>query len=121
MRRKSKSFDKNDEKLAQRNETRLKSIRSRTPCSVSLAQQWCSVTYHRYQQATKQALTPKGQQPSLPTCFLGGAAAGAGFWGVWYPLETIKTRMQVSRPAGSLGWLEISKTEAGEGHIAFLL
>ena len=47
-------------------------------------------------QGTKQAFTKKGEQPSLPTCFAGGAAAGAGFWGVWYPLETLKTRMQVS-------------------------
>ena len=47
-------------------------------------------------QGTKQAFTKKGEQPSLPTCFAGGAAAGAGFWGAWYPLETLKTRMQVS-------------------------
>lgn len=49
-------------------------------------------------QGTKQAFTKKGEQPTLATCFAGGAAAGAGFWGAWYPLETLKTRMQVSRP-----------------------
>ncbi|CAM9837183.1 unnamed protein product, partial [Phaeothamnion confervicola] len=34
------------------------------------------------------------EQPTLPTCFVAGGAAGFGFWGVFYPLETIKTRMQ---------------------------
>lgn len=71
---------------------------------------------HQCQQATKQWFTDEGQQPTLTTCFLGGAAAGAGFWGVWYPLETIKTRMQVSRPACPFGWPERFKTEEGEGY-----
>lgn len=43
---------------------------------------------------TKKALTKPGEVPSLGKCFLAGASAGAGFWGVYYPLETIKTRMQ---------------------------
>lgn len=48
-------------------------------------------------QGTKQTLTKPGQEPSLPTCFVAGAAAGAGYWGLFYPLDTIKTRMQVGR------------------------
>ena len=42
----------------------------------------------------KRALTPAGERPSRGTLMLGGAAAGFGFWGVFYPLELIKTRMQ---------------------------
>lgn len=44
---------------------------------------------------SKVALTKKGEKPSLPVCFVAGASAGAGFWGVFYPLETIKSRIQV--------------------------
>lgn len=43
----------------------------------------------------KVALTKKGEQPSLPVCFLAGSSAGVGFWGLFYPLEIIKSRMQV--------------------------
>jgi len=32
--------------------------------------------------------------PPLYICFIAGAVAGVSFWGPWYPLETIKTRMQ---------------------------
>ncbi|CAM9388823.1 unnamed protein product, partial [Discosporangium mesarthrocarpum] len=42
----------------------------------------------------KRSLTKAGEQSSLPACFVAGGSAGAGFWGVWYPFETIKTRMQ---------------------------
>jgi len=32
--------------------------------------------------------------PPLYICFLAGGIAGFSFWGIWYPLEVIKTRMQ---------------------------
>ena len=52
-------------------------------------------------EATKQFLTPttpdlKYQaKPSLFACFIAGGVGGFSFWGTFYPLETIKTRLQV--------------------------
>ncbi|KAL6052491.1 Carrier protein YMC2 [Balamuthia mandrillaris] len=44
---------------------------------------------------TKRGLTPPDQKlPSLSACFVAGGAAGFAFWGVFFPLDTIKTRMQ---------------------------
>eukprot|EP00164_Ancoracysta_twista_P006506 GFYU01009063.1.p1 GENE.GFYU01009063.1~~GFYU01009063.1.p1 ORF type:complete len:298 (-),score=82.20 GFYU01009063.1:201-1094(-) len=42
----------------------------------------------------KQVMTPPGEKPSTQVMFLSGAAAGFAFWGLNYPLELIKTRMQ---------------------------
>ena len=36
-----------------------------------------------------------GSDLKLYQMFLGGAAAGFGFWGFLYPLDVIKSRMQV--------------------------
>ncbi|CAM9633417.1 unnamed protein product, partial [Scytosiphon promiscuus] len=58
----------------------------------------CFGAYFFCFEGTKQALTKPGEQPTLLTCFAGGAAAGAGFWGFWYPLESIKTKMQGDHP-----------------------
>ncbi|CAM9114948.1 unnamed protein product [Chrysoparadoxa australica] len=49
-------------------------------------------------EATKKAFTKEGETPSLPVCFLAGGSAGFAFWGLLYPLETIKTRMQGDNP-----------------------
>jgi len=54
----------------------------------------CFASYFCAFEAVKKALTPKGQRPSLTTTFLAGGAAGFAFWGMWYPLDIIKTRMQ---------------------------
>jgi len=45
-------------------------------------------------EAVKRSLTPQGQLPTLTTCFLAGGAGGFGFWGLVYPIELIKTRLQ---------------------------
>jgi len=37
---------------------------------------------------------PKNEKLPLYVAFLAGGAAGFGFWGFWYPLDIIKTRMQ---------------------------
>lgn len=55
----------------------------------------CFGGYFAAFEATKKVLTPEGQMASLATCFVAGGAAGFGFWGLMYPFETIKTRMQV--------------------------
>lgn len=74
-------------------------------------------------EGTKQALTKPGQEPSLPVCFVGGAAAGAGYWGLFYPLDTIKTRMQSDHvdPAKRRysGLLDCAKNTSGGGVKAF--
>jgi len=54
----------------------------------------CFASYFFAFECVKQTLTPKGVKPSLLTAFLAGGAAGFGFWGFWYPLDIIKTRMQ---------------------------
>ncbi|CAM9692395.1 unnamed protein product [Laminaria digitata] len=83
----------------------------------------CFGAYFFCFEGTKKALTKPGEQPSLPVCFTGGASAGAGFWGVWYPLETIKTRMQGDHvdPAKRIysGILDCAKKTAAEGYKAF--
>jgi len=33
--------------------------------------------------------------PPLYICIISGGLAGFSFWGIWYPLEVVKTRMQV--------------------------
>eukprot|EP00953_Heterococcus_sp_UTEX-ZZ885_P019691 10991-Heterococcus_DN1.PRE.3 len=58
----------------------------------------CFGAYFFSFEATKAALTPVGAEPTLGTCFVAGGAAGFGFWGLWYPLETIKTRIQSDHP-----------------------
>jgi len=68
----------------------------------------------------RQLLTPPGQQSSLWACFLAGGVGGFGFWGVVYPLEIIKTRMQTdaSEPEKRRykGWMDCwRKTYAEEG------
>lgn len=45
-------------------------------------------------EAMKHFLTEPGQKPTLLTTCISGGAGGFGFWGILYPLETIKTRMQ---------------------------
>jgi len=52
-------------------------------------------------EAVKRMLTPTGQVPTLTTCFFAGAAAGFGFWGLVYPLELVKTRLQNDSPVES--------------------
>lgn len=42
----------------------------------------------------RRALTPPGEKPTLWASFVGGSAAGLGFWASVYPLELIKSRMQ---------------------------
>lgn len=63
-------------------------------CSLSLSS---SLPYFPFptKKTVTQALTKKGEQPSLPICFVAGASAGAAYWGPFYPLEAIKSRMQV--------------------------
>jgi solute carrier family 25 carnitine/acylcarnitine transporter 20/29 len=45
-------------------------------------------------EAGKKWLTPEGQTPSLFTTFVAGGLGGFGFWGVVYPLDLIKSRIQ---------------------------
>jgi len=54
----------------------------------------CFALYFYFYELVKQNLTPKGQMPTLLTCFLSGGAAGFGFWALVYPTDIIKTRMQ---------------------------
>jgi len=54
----------------------------------------CFASYFYSYEAVKHKLTPKGEKPTLTASFLAGGAAGFGFWGLWYPLDIIKTRMQ---------------------------
>ncbi|CAM9474788.1 unnamed protein product, partial [Hapterophycus canaliculatus] len=83
----------------------------------------CFGAYFFCFEGTKQYFTKPGELPTLPVCFAGGAAAGAGFWGVWYPLETIKTRMQGDHvdPSKRLysGVLDCAKKTMAEGVGAF--
>jgi solute carrier family 25 carnitine/acylcarnitine transporter 20/29 len=44
-------------------------------------------------EAAKKALTPEGETPSLLSCFIAGGFGGFSFWGVFYPLETIKVSL----------------------------
>lgn len=77
--------------------------------SLNLSAQVAICWYFLSTQGTKKALTKPGEEPSLPVCFAGGASAGAGFWGVWYPLETIKTRMQARD-------MHLIKSISGDSH-----
>ncbi|CAM9299290.1 unnamed protein product [Ascophyllum nodosum] len=82
----------------------------------------CFGAYFCCFEGTKKALTKEGELPTLPVCFLAGASAGAGFWGGFYPLETIKTRMQGDHvdPAKRLysGIVDCVKKTAAEGGFA---
>jgi len=55
----------------------------------------CFASYFYGFEFTKRALTKKGEKPTLLTFFFAGGSAGFAFWGVWYPLDIIKTRMQI--------------------------
>jgi len=50
--------------------------------------------YFEFFEQAKTWVTPAGQQPSLFGTFLAGGWAGFGFWGIFYPFDVIKTRMQ---------------------------
>jgi solute carrier family 25 carnitine/acylcarnitine transporter 20/29 len=54
----------------------------------------CFASYFWGFELVKRSLTPAGEKPTLLTTFLAGGGAGFSFWGVWYPLDIIKTRMQ---------------------------
>jgi len=54
----------------------------------------CFASYFTGNEFVKRYLTPKGEKPTLLTTFLAGGGAGFSFWGLWYPLDIIKTRMQ---------------------------
>lgn len=58
-------------------------------------------TYFYCFELAKQTLTPKGETPTLAATFLSGGWAGFGFWGIFYPFDVVKTRMQTdaSNPA----------------------
>lgn len=62
--------------------------------SVALRNTPCFASYFTGFEYVKNKLTPEGQLPSIPTCFLAGGAAGFLFWGCFYPLDIIKTRIQ---------------------------
>src|SRR5687768_4949818 len=51
-------------------------------------------TYFYFFQMSQRALTKPGERPSLFATFLSGGWAGFGFWGIFYPFDVIKTRMQ---------------------------
>jgi len=50
--------------------------------------------YFEFFEQAKSWVTPAGQQPTLFGTFLAGGWAGFGFWGIFYPFDVIKTRMQ---------------------------
>jgi len=58
-------------------------------------------TYFCFFEQGMGVLTPNGQTPSLASTFLCGGWAGFGFWGIFYPFDVVKTRMQTdaSQPA----------------------
>lgn len=62
--------------------------------SVALRNTPCFASYFTGYEYTKSYFTPPGEVPSLAVCFLGGAVAGFLFWGVYYPLDVVKTKMQ---------------------------
>jgi solute carrier family 25 carnitine/acylcarnitine transporter 20/29 len=51
-------------------------------------------TYFEFFEQMKGIITPAGYPPSLFGTFVAGGWAGFGFWGIFYPLDVIKTRMQ---------------------------
>lgn len=75
-------------------------------------------------EAAQRALATPGQQASLGVCFVAGGFAGFCFWGVIYPTDIIKSRMQ-SAPSDpklrlySTTWDCFQKTLA-EGGVAAL-
>jgi len=54
----------------------------------------CFASYFFAFELVKKSLVPKNEKLPLYVAFLAGGAAGFGFWGFWYPLDIIKTRMQ---------------------------
>jgi len=54
----------------------------------------CFALYFYFFELVKQRLTPEGERPTSATLLAAGGAAGFGFWGLVYPLDIIKTRMQ---------------------------
>ena len=57
----------------------------------------CFSMYFGFNSISKEFFTRQNNGASLKLyqMFLGGAAAGLGFWGFLYPLDVIKSRMQV--------------------------
>jgi len=51
-------------------------------------------SYFFFYELTKQILAPEEKHPALWVNFLAGGAAGFGYWGLFYPLDIIKTRIQ---------------------------
>jgi len=51
-------------------------------------------TYFYFFEWSQRKLTKPGERPTLGATFLSGGWAGFGFWGIFYPFDLIKTRMQ---------------------------
>jgi len=84
----------------------------------------CFGSYFYAFELVKQKLTKKDEKTTLLTAFLAGGAAGFGFWGLWYPLDIIKTRMQTDETIPEKRKYKntldcIQKTLKNEGYKAF--
>jgi len=80
-------------------------------------------SYFFFYELTKQTLAPEEKQPPWWVICLAGGAAGFGYWGLFYPLDIIKTRIQTdatSTPERRYSgiWDCIKKTSK-EGYSAF--
>jgi len=62
--------------------------------AVTLRNAPCFANYFSFFEATKRKLTPEGHATNLLIAMVAGGVAGFGFWGLFYPLDIIKTRMQ---------------------------
>jgi len=85
----------------------------------------CFASYFAGFEFAVRKLSPDNiTMPPLYICFLAGAFAGLSFWGFWYPLETVKTRMQNDNSNPQLRKYRntfdcVSKTLKDEGAKAF--
>jgi len=50
--------------------------------------------FYTYEGTNRFLSKPGQKEPSYFSCFIGGGVSGFGFWGLLYPLEIIKTRIQ---------------------------
>lgn len=72
----------------------------------------------------RRTLTKEGERPSLLSSTIAGGCAGGAFWGPAYPLEVIKTRLQMDSLDPAVrrytGILDCFRQSVAEGGVASL-
>jgi len=84
----------------------------------------CFGAYFYFFELTRRLFTPPEKEPPLWVNFLAGGSAGFGFWGLLYPLDIIKTKIQIDATDYAdrkyKGYLDCVRQILREGGVAAL-